>query len=879
MRLISVEVKNFRLFRDQVKIGDLSSGLNIISGDNEDGKSTILQAIRAGFFERYTSKSSQTFIPYDSAVSPEVKLKFEVGGNEHTLSKIFSKRKDGEAVLSRSDGKPIEGPAAEDFVADLLGYSYAQKGSSKPELQGLSGLLWVEQGSAYQSVGLNEESHRRIQSTLDTQIGDLLGGEHGQKLFQRITGLREEFFDKRGNPKAEYRKLIDLSDRDLTKRNSLKDKLDAYQVDVDRLDRLMKRLQEYQDDNSLRKAESDLAVVEKKHLRIKEMKVKIKAAEDSLKLLESNRKLSENEWKNRSENLERLKEASDELIKIEALIKSDESEVLVSQSKIDALHTNLADSKRNLDTIESVLNGFQSQKELEKLTIEIRKSEKTLDSANQANQRLHSCQSDVDKIILTDNEIKPIENFDRNLSILREQLKAISTKIEYRLKPGKQVLLDGVALVDSGTTIVAKDAELIIENVGEFSIVPGGEDIKKLDKEVQEKDQTVQSFLKKHGVASVADAGMLMGKKKHLQSEIKQHKEILKVLAPEGLHALEESHKHLSDEYDKLKSINAPVDLSGLSFDETIKNQKDLVGSMSQSETLLSQHAKSLNALNISLASSSANADSLKKRIVTMTMYLKKEQSLTSDESLQKKVYESQKRQDNHLNNLMALKQLLDNEKPDIIASELEQAEIAADQIRKDIEHLEQQVADLRIELRARGQHGLAEELSEAEEAHAQTSLKLSQMKKKAEALDLLYKTLDGALKQAKADVAKPIISKMEPYLDQLFPGSTPSIDENLLLKGIQREGADEPFESLSIGTREQVAILVRLAYADLLAEKGIPVMVILDDALVNSDDGRRTRMKKILFQAAQRYQVIMLTCHEREYRDAGGKLFRLSDH
>jgi hypothetical protein len=36
--------------------------------------------------------------------------------------------------------------------------------------------------------------------------------------------------------------------------------------------------------------------------------------------------------------------------------------------------------------------------------------------------------------------------------------------------------------------------------------------------------------------------------------------------------------------------------------------------------------------------------------------------------------------------------------------------------------------------------------------------------------------------------------------------------------------------------------------------------------------------MKAILYQAAKRYQVLVLTCHEREYRDAGGAFIRLAD-
>jgi len=57
-----------------------------------------------------------------------------------------------------------------------------------------------------------------------------------------------------------------------------------------------------------------------------------------------------------------------------------------------------------------------------------------------------------------------------------------------------------------------------------------------------------------------------------------------------------------------------------------------------------------------------------------------------------------------------------------------------------------------------------------------------------------------------------------------------------------------------------------------------VPVIVILDDALVNSDDERRERMKAILYQASKRYQVLLITCHGREYRDTGGTFIRLEE-
>ena len=89
------------------------------------------------------------------------------------------------------------------------------------------------------------------------------------------------------------------------------------------------------------------------------------------------------------------------------------------------------------------------------------------------------------------------------------------------------------------------------------------------------------------------------------------------------------------------------------------------------------------------------------------------------------------------------------------------------------------------------------------------------------------------------------------------------------------RASADEPVERLSGGTREQLAILTRLAFARLMAKKGRPMPVILDDALVFADDDRIARMFTALNLAASDVQVIALSCRQRVFDDLGGTRIR----
>ena len=66
------------------------------------------------------------------------------------------------------------------------------------------------------------------------------------------------------------------------------------------------------------------------------------------------------------------------------------------------------------------------------------------------------------------------------------------------------------------------------------------------------------------------------------------------------------------------------------------------------------------------------------------------------------------------------------------------------------------------------------------------------------------------------------------------------------------------------------MGVISRLAYADLLKEAGRPTLIILDDALVHSDEERLGLMKRVLFDAGTRHQILLFTCHPMNWRDVG---------
>src|SRR5712664_3023672 len=89
MIIKSIEVRNFRKFVKPILIDKIDSGLTVIVGDNEEGKSTLLEALRTVVFVRYNISGDVAagLLPYHSLVRPEIKLSFELHGNNYSLSK------------------------------------------------------------------------------------------------------------------------------------------------------------------------------------------------------------------------------------------------------------------------------------------------------------------------------------------------------------------------------------------------------------------------------------------------------------------------------------------------------------------------------------------------------------------------------------------------------------------------------------------------------------------------------------------------------------------------------------------------------------------------------------------------------------------------
>ena len=127
-----IAIRNFRKHLSPMVIDDLGEGVTVIVGDNEEGKSTLLDAIRTGLFERHNlgGKAADAMQPFGSTVRPEVRLDFEIDGSSYSITKGFVQK--ASARLTTPAGT-FEGAAAEERLAELLTFRLSQRGESASE--------------------------------------------------------------------------------------------------------------------------------------------------------------------------------------------------------------------------------------------------------------------------------------------------------------------------------------------------------------------------------------------------------------------------------------------------------------------------------------------------------------------------------------------------------------------------------------------------------------------------------------------------------------------------------------------------------------------------------------------------------------------------
>jgi len=202
----------------------------------------------------------------------------------------------------------------------------------------------------------------------------------------------------------------------------------------------------------------------------------------------------------------------------------------------------------------------------------------------------------------------------------------------------------------------------------------------------------------------------------------------------------------------------------------------------------------------------------------------------------------------------------------------LKRAEAAADNARKRREHLVERRADLSARIDTRAEEGVEERRDEVAGRLRTVAARVARFETEVAALVRLRDALTTARNGAREAYFEPVQEELRPLLRILHDDAGIDWEPDSIVPGaLRRGGATESFDTLSGGTQEQIAILTRLAFARLFLRRGQHLPIILDDALVYSDDDRIVKMFTALNRIALDQQIIVFSCRQRAFTGLGG--------
>jgi recombinational DNA repair ATPase RecF len=199
---------------------------------------------------------------------------------------------------------------------------------------------------------------------------------------------------------------------------------------------------------------------------------------------------------------------------------------------------------------------------------------------------------------------------------------------------------------------------------------------------------------------------------------------------------------------------------------------------------------------------------------------------------------------------------------------------------------LASQVDDISGELRRvegrlemAGVQGLASAVERAHAELANAETRAEAVERRALAARRLRETLVRHRTEARRRYSAPLRDRIETLGRVVYgPSFGVTLGDDLEVQSRTCDGVTVPVSSLSTGAREQLATVVRLAIAGLTAADGSGAPVVLDDALGWSDPTRLEAMGSLLARVGESNQVILLTCVPDRYVGtvAGARIVRV---
>lgn len=871
MKISALRLYNVKRFAGRgVAIEGIGDGVNVLCAANEYGKSTSFEALHALFFQPHTglSKDVRRMQPYAGG-HPLIQADIETAEGRYRITKQFIGGK--RATVSRlNDGRLIaQADEAERFIADLV-----RGGTLGP-----AGLLWVRQGitGLEERDRKDEENERRAREDLLTSVqGEVEAITGGRRMAEVIAACEDErlrLVTATGQPRRGGPYQLALQTRaDLAARETaLAGEVTRLRQQLDARSLAMKRLAELEDADEV--AQRRAAVV-----KAEAAFATAKAHDEALKTAAAEAALA----RSRRDQAKADRDAYREALARAASLQTDVAAAQAQRAEMQARQKAArAAADAALQDVQAAELREQAARELcDRLATAARAREAAaarealrarVADADALRNQLEDTKAALALVAISEESLDQLQALEVEIARLRAAQEAHlpTLRIDYQPGVATPARLDGTPIAGGEERSFAGTAKVELPGLGTLTLQSNRPAA--ADRALAQAEARRQQVLSRLGIASLAEGHRRRSEAQALSARLEGLRQQLAHLAPEGVQRLrEELARHDSIDLEAGDATGDP-EAARRTLTEASRALTDARNAARELQPLCSRADEAVVKAETAHATLTLELARLDEGLGPAQQRAAREQTLAATLTDLQARFEM----------LEAKAAALRSAAPDLDSAEaaLRRVQSAEQAANQEIARLRETLAELNAEIRTRSEDAVEETWQETNDALAAANARVAAFETEVALLTKLRDTLQTSRSTARDLYLHPVITELRPLLGLLFDDVAVVFDETTLLpQTLRRHGQDEDVQRLSGGMREQLSVLTRLAFARLLARNGRPAPVILDDALVYSDDDRIERMFDALHRQARDQQIIVFSCRQRAFARLGGNVLQMTE-
>lgn len=874
MRLLGITLRNFRGVEESSV--DFSEGVTVVQGPNEIGKSSIVEALRLIRDEKDSAKKAcvRTVQPVGSDVGPEVEIRLRIGGYDMKYRKRW--------LRSTLTELAIFSPKAEQLSGDQAHARFKEILVNCVDVELLEALD-VAQGNSLDQPELARINalHRALDSTAEAS-------SEQDALSAAIDQEYAKYFTRTGKPTGRLREveaqLTQLAPR-LAGLQTRSAEMDGFvQEHAQRVEQRTALGTEVCD------AQRSLADAQEADAQVSTLRQAAEVAqqnnnEAARRTVEAKASIAV-----RAQQITQVGKRSEECERLSGVATDLESVLTQAMNRCAAAEQGAAtlDAQRRAAHSETIraraaLDLSVARADHDRLLHQVEQAHASEDARLKALAALNS--SPID-----DGAIAKLDELSTELLVARRAREAAAAQLRVRALGGPEVTVDGRPVPAGSEHDASVLTPIRIEAAGvlEVDVTPGTPPAE-LAANVSRAEKALDRALARHSVDSVDQARVIADHRREASTALERAEASLEALLQgEELTDLDERLATLSA---RIQQAASSSDDSGVEAASTSDGgveastpaslqqaadaardaEEGLVAQLDQANTEVERLRSAVAEAQEKSTRTSAQLESAGRELDRASQELDRARSAQDDDALQRAWQAASDEAALAEQALEAAEAAVNGANPETVAMRLANAQDLVATKTKAARTVDQRIVELTALIDDRAGDGIYDELAGAQAALEAATTEHERLERSAQAIALLQETMERHRSEMQQRYVAPFREHMERLGRVVFGSSFQvEISPELVVESRTLDGRTVPFGSLSAGAREQIALLGRLASAQLIdADEGAPV--ILDDSLGFADPIRLDQLNVVLNDVGHSAQVIILTCQPGRFGSIGG--------